>query len=139
LPAPLEPQAPPLVPLRQIPRVQLAVAELLARRLRVAVVAFRDVASAYEDLALLREPHLLAADRSADRPLRAVERIGDRDDRRRFGEPVPLDHEVAASRPELLHLRVERRSPGDERPRAPSQDAADLAGRRDPPPGTPPL
>ena len=54
--------------------------------------------------------------RFADRPCGAVQGMVQRDDGRRFGEAVALDHEKSEAAPERFQLRIEWRGADDERP-----------------------
>ena len=62
------------------------------------VVATRDVLAAHENFAVVGDAHLDAFDGCADRSPARLERMIQRDDRRCFGEPVPLDNGEAERR-----------------------------------------
>src|SRR5207237_9401514 len=79
-------------------------------------IAGRHVLAADQDLAIRCNFHLDAGDRLADGSLLRAERMIERDDRRRLGEAVTLDHDEADLTPEALELGVERRGADDERP-----------------------
>src|SRR6185295_15956454 len=82
----------------------------------LTVIARRDVFAAHEDLAIVGDVDLDAADRRAHRPLAGLERMVERDDRRGFGEAVALDHDKPEAAPELFHVWRQRRGTNHERP-----------------------
>ena len=85
------------------------------------VVTRRDVVAAHQDLPVRRDPHLDAGDRLPDRSPPRMERMIQRHDRRRLGQPVPLNDDESQSRPEFFELRIERRRPHHEAPELPSE------------------
>ena len=91
-------------------------------------VAGRDVLAAHEDLAVGGDLHLDAGDRLADRSLLRAERMIQRDDRRRLGQAVALDHDEPELAPERFELGLERRGADDERPELPAEQPMDVAG-----------
>ena len=104
---------------------------------RIGVIPFHDVRAPDEDLPVGSQPHLLPADPASDRPAHPLERIADRDHRRRFGHAVALHHGEPAARPELLDIRIERGSTDNKDPAPPSQDAPDVPRRKRSPEGAP--
>src|SRR5690349_1640523 len=82
--------------------------------IRRAVVTAGDVLAPHENLAILCDADLDAGDRRADRSLAGLEWMIERDDRRRLGEAVPLDHREAHTPPELLEVGRQRRRAHDE-------------------------
>ena len=71
-----------------------------------SVVPGAHVLAAHQNLAVVGDLDLDAADRGADRSGVGLERMIERDDRRRFGEPVSLDDDEAEPLPEILERRA---------------------------------
>ena len=127
-------QTPVRVELTDIARVEPAVLERLARRLRRLVVAGRHVVSAHQDFAIAGDLDLDAGDRLADRATLCVEWMVQRHDRGGLRQPVSLDHEEPEAAPERFQLRVERRRPHHHRPELEPEHLVDPAVMP-PPPG----
>src|SRR5262249_42256038 len=99
-----------------------------ARGLVVGVeVAARHVLAAHENLAVVGDLHLDAGDRLADRSLLRAERMVQRDDRRRLGQPVALNDGEAELAPERFERRIERCGADDERPELQAERAMNLS------------
>ena len=79
-------------------------------------ISARDVLSAHQNLAVGGDLHLDSGNGLADRSLFRAERVIEADDRRRFGEPVPLNDNEAELLPERFELAIKRRRADDERP-----------------------
>ena len=69
------------------------------------VVTGTDVLATHENLAIIGDLDLHAADRGADRSGVGLERMIERDDRRRFSQAVALDDDEAEPLPEILQRR----------------------------------
>src|SRR5262249_19576633 len=91
----------------------------------------RDVFAPDEDFAVRRNLHVYARDSFSYRTLPGAEGMVQRDDWRRFGEPVALNHDESELAPERLELRRQRRRADDERPEFEAEQAMDAA--EDPP------
>ena len=102
--------------LADVAGVEPAVFERPRRVGFVVEVAASHIFAADEDLAVRRDLHRHARDRLADRPFPGPERMIQRDDRRRFGEPVPLHDDEPQLTEERLEVRLERRRADHERP-----------------------
>ena len=111
------------VELADVAGVKPAVAERAARLLRSVEVAARHVLAADEDLAVVGDLDLDAGDRLADGALGRMERMVQRDDRRRLGEAVTLNDDKAQASPERLELGIERGRADDDRPELESEHA----------------
>jgi hypothetical protein len=87
------------------------------------VVPGRDVVASDQDLAVVGDLDRDAADRRSHGPLGRLERVIQRDDGRRFGEPVALNDEKAQRAPEVLEVGFERRGAADHTPEFPAEQA----------------
>ena len=99
-----------------VPRVEPAVLERVARGIRRVEVPACHVFATDQDLSVIRDANLDAGDRLADRPARGSKRVIERHDRRGFRQTIALDDEEAEAPEESLELRIERRGPDDDRP-----------------------
>src|SRR5262249_18831419 len=91
------------------------------------VVTLRHVVALHEDLAVVRNLDLHAADRRADRAFRRVKWMIECDDGRGFGEAVALDNEKSELAPERFEFGIERRRAADAAPDLPPEHAIDFA------------
>ena len=105
--------------------VEPAVLESRARFLRRVVVAARNVLAAHENLAVVGDFHLHAADGFSDRAPGGAERVIEGDDRCRLGQPVALDDDESEPAPKGLELGIERCGADDHRPEFPAEHAVD--------------
>ena len=93
----------------------------------IFVIPARHVFPSHQDLAVVGDAHLDAFDRRADRSLARLERMIQRDDRRRLGQAVSLDDGEPHAPPELLEVRRQRRGAHDKRPELHPERGVDAA------------
>ena len=125
------------IEIAEVPRVEPAVAEGLARRLLVFPVAGHDVLAADDDLPgfsgrelaalVIADPEFEAgSDPSRGAELVGLQAVG-RDDRRGLGQPVALEHGNAQGVEEPLELDVEQGPAADEELETAAEILPDLA------------
>ncbi len=118
-----------------VTRVEPAVLEGPRGFLGGMKVAGRDVLAAHQDFAVRRDLHIDAGDHFPHRPFLSAERMIQGDDRRGFGQAVPLhDHEPQLG-PEGFKGAVERRGADDKRPEFQAEQPMNRAEM--PPPARP--
>src|SRR5580698_3537526 len=88
--------------------VQPAVDDRRRRRLRIAIVALHDVASANEDLAIVGDSNVHAADRTSDRAVFVLREFAYRRHRRGFRLAVTLHDRNAQAKENHGRIEVER-------------------------------
>ncbi len=89
--------------------VEPAIPKRTARLFRRIEVAARHVLAPDEDLAVVGNPDFDAGNRFSDGTFGGVKWMIQRDDRRRFGQPVALDNDESKTSPEGFELGIERR------------------------------
>src|SRR5262249_54723307 len=97
------------------------------------VVPLRHVFPADEDLSVGGNADFHASTRCADGAGRRLEGMIQRDDRRGFGETVPLNNEKSQLPPERFELGLERRGAADQAPELPAKETMALAVAPPPP------
>jgi hypothetical protein len=120
-------QLPSFVERADVTGVKPAVGERRPRLFGSVEIAARDVLAPHQNLAVLGDPHLDAGDRLADGAPRRAERMIQGHDRRRLGQPIPLDHQEAEPAPERFELGIERRRADHHRPELEAEQAMDAA------------
>jgi hypothetical protein len=107
--------------------VEPAVTEGAARLFRRVEVAAGDVLALDENLPVVRDPDLDAANRLADGAAGGVERVIQRDDRGGLGQAVALYDEEPEAAPERFDVGIERRGADDHRPELEAEPAMGAA------------
>ncbi len=107
--------------------VEPTVFEGLGRFFGALVIAGSNVRPAHQDLAVVRNLHLDAADRFSDGAFFRVERMVERNDGRGFRKPIALDHEKTELGEKCLETGRQRRRAHDEAPELPTEQAVYFA------------